>query len=93
MSWFKKLKEAFTSPDESRELSAEEREWCAAFTKVMGELVGDEKFEIIAHPEPNKVTRFELVTESKRAMVAWAEIQEALNAKTVEGVVTPPGKE
>ena len=60
------------------QLDESDREWQAAFTKVIAELVPDEKFEIVAHKEADGATRFELVTESKRAMVAWSEVQEVL---------------
>jgi hypothetical protein len=60
------------------ELDESDREWQAAFTKVIAELVPGEKFEIVAHKEADGATRFELVTESKRAMVAWSEVQEVL---------------
>lgn len=60
------------------ELSESEREWKAAFETVLRELVPGEPFELVAVREPSGATRFELVTESKRAMVAWAEIQEVL---------------
>ena len=60
------------------ELDESDREWQAAFTKVIAELVPGEQFEIVAHKEADGATRFELVTESKRAMVAWSEVQEVL---------------
>ena len=74
--------------DEKRELTAEEKEWLEAFRSVLEELVPGEKFELVAHPEPSGATRFELVTESKRALVAWAEVQEVLKPTTPE----PGGK-
>lgn len=77
-------------PGEPRELTAEEKEWLEAFRSVLTELVPGEKFELRAYPEPANATRFELITESKRAMVAWAEIQELLAGK--ELIQPPPGK-
>lgn len=65
-----------------RELTPEEIEWRDAFKSVLEELAPGEKFELVAYPEPSGATRFELVTESKRAMVAWAEVQEVLKPTT-----------
>ena len=59
-------------------------EWQNAFTNVLHELVPGEKFEIKAVKENGGVTRFELHTESKRAMVAWAEIQEVLKPEIIK---------
>jgi hypothetical protein len=76
---FKKL---FGKKTKKVELTAEDIEWKNAFTSVLADLVPGEVFTLEAHPGENGVTRFELHTESKRAMVAWAEIQAVLVPET-----------
>lgn len=60
----------------------EDIEWKNAFTAVLQELAPGELFELKAVPEAGGTTRFELHTESRRAMVAWAEIQAVLVPET-----------
>ena len=59
------------------ELTPVDKEWKTAFETLLREMVPGEVFELTAVKE-NGATRFELVTESRRAMVAWSEIQEVL---------------
>lgn len=61
-----------------QELSEADLEWKTAFENLLAEMVPGEKFELVAGKTSAGTTKFELVTESKRAMVAWAEIQEVL---------------
>lgn len=71
------LKKLLGLTKKPKELDASDKEWRDAFTKVLEELVPGEKFNIVAVKEET-VTRFELHTESRRAMVAWTEVQEVL---------------
>lgn len=64
------------------QLTKEEIEWQNAFTTVLQELAPGEVFELKAVPEAGGTTRFELHTESSRAMVVWAEIQAVLVPET-----------
>lgn len=62
--------------------------WKGAFTNLLGEMCPGEVFEIVAAEDAGGA-RFELVTESARVMVAWAEVQEAV-AKLAEQLKNSP---
>ena len=57
---------------------ASDLEWKSAFEAVLRDLVPGEKFELTCEKEGGGTTKFSIITESRRAMVAWAEIQSVL---------------
>lgn len=74
-----KLTQLFKSTKQS--LSPQEQMWKDAFEKQIAELVPGEKFTLITTRAANGVVAYSIETESKRAMIAWSEIQEAFKAE------------
>lgn len=62
-------------------LTEAEQEFIAAASKLMRELVPNVEFHIRAERVDSKL-RLEMVTESKRMLVAWSEFQEMLQTIT-----------